>query len=223
MRKLASTAALAAALLAGAEVRAADEPAMFGDRHEMVLSAENLFGYTHTSFPHHSSDDVSLLGSSPTSIIPSTSTIAKPRVAFDAFVVGRLSVGGAAGYFRVSSTNSMLPTTTTTTSSGFLLAARIGYAAPVARRAAVWPRLGLTFVHHANESPFVFPTGPLNSTTTVYALTIEVPVVVIVAPHFFVELGPTYAHGIGGHSSPYDTLYPKQIDFGVQAGLGGFF
>jgi len=215
MRKIASTTAFAAALLAGVGALAADEPPMFGERHQMVLSAERLFGYTHSSLPYRSTDDLSLLGDT------STSTIAQPRVAFDVFVAGRLTAGGAAGYFRVRSSSSMFQPATTT--SGVALAARVGYAAAVGRRVALWPRLGFTFVHHATESDVVFQGIPASSTTTVYALTVEVPVIVMVAPRFFVELGPTYDHGVEGHTGSLDALYPKQNDLGVQAGLGGYF
>jgi hypothetical protein len=111
----------------------------------------------------------------------------------------------------------------TLTTSGVTLAVRIGYAAPVGRRVAVWPRLGFTFVHHSTQTGIVFQGVQASSTTTVYALTLEVPVVVMVAPHFFVHLGPTYDHGVEGHTGSLDPLYPKQNDIGVQAGLGGFF
>jgi hypothetical protein len=60
MTKAASTTiALAVLTLVGTPARAADEPAPFGERRQMVLSAERLFGYVHSSAPSSSTDNVS--------------------------------------------------------------------------------------------------------------------------------------------------------------------
>jgi hypothetical protein len=138
--------------------------------------------------------------------------------------VGRLTAGAAAGYSHVTTSVTFTPGSTAS-SWELVLAPRVGYAAPLGRRVSLWPRLGLTYVHGVLEDlglPGVVGYNPIG---TVYALTIEVPVVVIVTSHVFVDLGPTSDQGLGGRATTitFPVLYPKQRDIGVQAALGGYF
>jgi hypothetical protein len=210
----ATTIALALLTLAGASARAADEPPTFGERHQMVLSAERLFGYVHNS----SNDTISLLKDD------GADEFTRPRVAFDAFVFGHLTVGAAGGYTHTSTLQQVFTgPAVRTTSWTIALGPRVGYGAALGRKVTLWPRVGFLYLHSEVSVPPI-PIGvaaAFQQGGTVYALTIEVPVVVSVAPHFFVHAGPTVDSGLGGRSS--FSLDARQTDIGLQAGLGGYF
>ncbi|HEX4405079.1 MAG TPA: hypothetical protein VH560_09645 [Polyangia bacterium] len=225
-------------LLASGSARAdeqAQEPA-FGRAHGFAISAERLFGFVHaeTTTTMNGIDNTetfnsfSLLGNGS----GDRTIYSLPRVGFDWFVVRNLSLGASVSYFRLSdayNNNSVNGDVV----SGVLLAPRVGYAIPLSRVASLWPRVGLTLAHFTDEYKEASSTGSgtvtETATTNLYALTIEVPLVLTVAPHLFVTAAPILDLGLGGSSSLSGNPIPvpdnpmKATNLGILAGMGGFF
>jgi hypothetical protein len=215
-------------LLGSARAEAQDASASFGDAHQLVLSGERLFGFVHSSrtVSDNGSESSTVtsfsLFSNPASFVSLYST---PRLALDGFVVDRFSLGLAAGFFRISESFSEPGVTITGSSptiTGFSLAPRVGYDVPLGRLVSLWPRVGFTFLHLSSS-------GTNGDRTTLYAATIEAPLVIAVVPHFFVSITPSLDIGIGGSSSidggtgGTTSTGTKETDFGIECGLGGFF
>jgi len=225
------------ALLTSARAKAQDEVS-FGGAHRVVISAERLFGYTHGTASSNAGgvgstttqNSWSLLGGG----LSAPSLYATPHVAVDVFVTNHLTLGASASYFRLTeSVAASGPATVFTagspTISQLSFAPRLGVSAALGRRIALWPRVGFTYVHLFDDE--------LGSSGTVdlYALTVEAPVIFVLAPHFFVSLAPTLDLGLGGSSSnapdrdggvfagsPNTVTSAKATDLGVLCGLGGF-
>jgi hypothetical protein len=101
-----------------------------------------------------------------------------------------------------------------------LIAPRLGYAAALGPKVVMWPRVGFTVVKLSIDD-----AGDTFSDTA-YALTVEVPLVFIVAPHVFLSVAPTLDVGLGGSvSSASASMSQDQTvtSFGLQAALGAFF
>jgi hypothetical protein len=83
------------------------EDASFGRAHQLVVSADRLFGYVHSSetlslggvSETSSSNNVSIIGSP---LAPLAASYATPRLAFDGFVTDGLSIGGSVSHFWTS-------------------------------------------------------------------------------------------------------------------------
>jgi hypothetical protein len=216
-------------LLTGARARAQETPALFGEAHELVVSSERLFGFVYSSqkVSDPGGDTTTTvttfsLFSNPVSFI---SLYATPRLALDGFVTDRFSVGLAAGFFTTSESESQPGLTVNTSSptiTGFSFAPRVGYALPLGRVASLWPRVGFTFFHLSTSDSS-------SASTSLYAATLEVPLVITVVPHFFVSVAPTLDLGLGGSTSAFGatggsmSVDAKETDFGLECALGGFF
>ncbi len=200
----------------------ADEPARFGRRHDVVISAERILGVGHAtqnalygeSAEESSENYVSILGS--TSAPGALYSV--PRAAVDFFVVDGFSVGGALGFGYTSikpdnPVNSMFRETR----SRFVAAVRAGYAFPLSTRAWVWPRLGATFVK--STSPLMGLGG-----AQYYAVTAELPVTFAVLPRLVIGLGPTIDLGFLGAPTNYnvDSRF-RQTELAFQGMVGGAF
>jgi hypothetical protein len=221
MRKTIGAAALALAgtVLAGAGARAQDEPA-FGANHQVVVTAERLFGFVHTSQTTTvDGADTTMTGtefslfSNPLAAIAVYST---PRLALDVFAVEHLSLGGSVGFFTFSQSGVGSNGVT-----GFLVAPRVGYAIPLSRVVSFWPRVGLTYITLSGN-------GSGSGSSSLTAVTVEAPFV-FAARHVYVSVAPTLDLGVGGSSSANDGLggtasvSQKETDYGVQCALGGYF
>src|SRR5580692_10169857 len=94
---------------AAATVTAASGPAAFGDAGQLVVSSEQLFGYTwrHISGKggSASSNSFSLLADSQGT---GASGYSWPRLGFDYFALKGISLGGSASFFRESGGGSSL-------------------------------------------------------------------------------------------------------------------
>ena len=195
-RKLTWTVAWLLVLFAGrasAQEPKSQEPT-FGDAGHVAISAERLFGYVHASRTQtvggmetsSSQDSFTLL----TNPLGALSGYGWPRIGIDAFVTHGLSVGGALGFFYLSDDDEDSVT-------GFLLAPRIGYALPVGPQVAIWPRAGVTYWHLSSN-----PSGTdTNTSSSAFAVTLEVPVTILLAPRVAFTIGPTVDIGVGGSTS----------------------
>jgi hypothetical protein len=190
-----------------------EEEASFGRAHQFVLSADRLFGYAHASETvsyggaerTYSSNNVSIFGGPLTSLAASYSA---PRLAFDGFVTDGLSIGGSVSYFWTSTTQ--LGATSSNSADGFMVMPRVGYALALAPTTALWPRVGFSYIH---------VSGSGNS-GSLYAVTLEVPLVIVLGPHVALLAGPTLDLGVGGSEEMSGTtLDIKETDIGVQFGI----
>jgi len=206
---------------AAAAQDAAAAPRLFGGKGGIVISAERLFGFDHSSTTTTTNGvdstanatNISFFGNPLTGL---TSPYGMPRIALDGFIANGFSIGGSLAYF--SSSLSTEGSTTSTDLSGFLVAPRAGFAAMLGAAAAVWPRLGVSYVSLDGG----------NTTSSQLALTAEAPFAFIVGQHLLLMIGPTFDLGLTGTretsllgmSTSRDW---KGIEFGVQGALGGTF
>jgi hypothetical protein len=191
----------------------AAEPAL-GDRGHFVLSAERLFGYVHSTaetttaggVETSQSTDSFTLFTSPAGV---STGYGWPRIALDAFVARGISLGGSLGMVHLSPDGGDSIT-------GFIVAPRVGYAARLGARVAIWPRLGFTYVQLSTN-----PAGAAADVTLKsYAITAEVPFALFVTPGVALTIAPTFDLGIGGSRSLGGASVDSQVnDFGVHAGL----
>ena len=191
-RTLTWTVACLLVLFAG---RASAQEPTFGDAGHVAISAERLFGYVHASrtqtavggMETSTSQDYFTLLTNPAGV---ASGYGWPRIGIDAFVTHGLSVGGALGFFYLSDQDE-------DSTTGFLLAPRIGYALPVGPRVAIWPRAGMTYWHISNNPS----ASDAESSSSAVAVTVEVPVTILLAPRVAFTIGPTVDVGVGGSTS----------------------
>jgi hypothetical protein len=177
---------------AAATASAASSPAAFGNAGQLVISSEQLFGYSyrHVSFKggSNSTNTFSILADSQGT---GASGYTWPRLGFDYFAIKSISLGAAASFFRESGSGSSL--------TGFELAPRIGYATMVGPWLGVWPRLGFTYMHF--------------STQYYAAVAVEVPLVIAATPYLAVLVAPSLDLGVAGTNST------KVTDAGLTFGL----
>lgn len=194
----------------------------FGQRGQLVLSAERLTGFVHTRMTtsvggqsmSDSATTLTLLGN-PLGLV--ASGYAWPRIALDGFVAENVSLGAAVTFFHVSPEEG--------SSTGVVLAPRVGYSARLSPRVAIWPRLGFTYARVSSSND----TVNLSSKQSLFALTVEAPIVISVVPQGAITVGPTLDLGLGGSRSQTvggggeTSIDQKFTDFGIQAGLLLFF
>lgn len=166
-------------------------PSGFGDSGQMVLSAENLFGfnYNHPSTGAHATT-ISLFSNAFAGV--GQVTYEWPRLAFDYFVIKGISAGGAISYSRTTYSN-LPPNTSAPSVNAFEIAPRIGYAQMVGPWLGVWPRAGVTYIYSSSTQNFL-------------ALTIDALAAVIVSPHLAVTFGPTLDLGLSGKPTSVTTI-----------------
>jgi hypothetical protein len=213
-RTLTWTVACLLVLFAG---RASAQEPSFGEAGHVAISAERLFGYVHASRTQTvggtettASQDYFTLLTNPAGV---ASGYGWPRIGIDAFVAGGFSVGGALGFFYLSDQDE-------DSSTGFLLAPRIGFAVPAGPRVSIWPRVGVTYWNISSN-----PGGTSTDTSSsAFAVTIEVPVTFLLAPRVGFTIGPTVDIGVGGSASASTggasiSADQRYTDFGGHAGL----
>jgi hypothetical protein len=220
--------------LASGRVHAQEAPVALGAAHQLVVSGERLFGYAHGSV-----SDGSVFAGGGTTKVSSFSLLGNtlslyamfslPHVAVDYFALRRFSIGGCVAYFRAAPEEE--PAGPETTSYwGYTIAVRTGLSAPLGRRVIFWPRVGFAHVHVSSRFSTTL-TAPASPETTIvdtddanlYALTVEAPFALMLAPHFFVSAAATLDLGLGGTAILNERPAPaKETDFGASFGLGGF-
>ncbi len=135
--------------------------------------------------------------------IPGLTPYTVPRLAFDFFVVERLSVGGAIAYASLSDDDD----DDADDPSTFLFAPRVGYALPLGRVFTFWPRGGITL----HDYDGIDEGG--------VALTAEAMFVASPTPHFGFAFGPVLDFSLTGERGDRDVRYRV---FGITAGLVGW-
>jgi len=225
---------LSLVLAQSVRAQAQEEPAdaVFGVKGHLVIGGERMFGYGHTRQDETSDgstrtttlNTVSFLGAalSTSSLSSSLSAYTFPRVGVDAFVAPSISLGGSVTYFRVSSSAGGIDET----QSGVLVAPRAGFAVRLAPAIWLWPRAGITYVHVWTD--FGGSIQPSSGSASLFAATVEVPVVLALAPHALALIGPTVDVGLSGSSKVTDggstfNYDLKETDIGLQASFMFYF
>jgi len=231
MKRTLPSAFAAAALLVSSSAWAQN----FGEKGQIAISAERLFGFTYDSArvtvngqdSKGSVTHFSLL-SSPVSVDIGGGNggvwagYGSPRVAGDYFVIDRLSVGAALGYAHWSLTRQPagpgVPETTVTGDS-FTFAPRAGYLLTFNDKIGFWPRGGFTYRTFSAD----------NQSGHDFALTLEAPFAFTLLPHVVFWAGPTLDLGLTGSQkveAPNGTTTSFDFNatsFGIQTGLVVYF
>jgi hypothetical protein len=185
----------------------------FGDTGHVAISAERLFGFVHTSITTSAppagsmtqSTDTLTLFTNPVATLTGYSW---PRIGLDAFISRGISLGGSLGYFNVSPPTGSI--------SGFLFAPRVGYAGHLSPKVAIWPRGGITFEQVSTSGG----AGTATTKQTLFALTLEAPLAILIVPRIHGLVGPVLDLGLGGSRSTGNTSTDRKFtDFGIQVGL----
>ncbi len=222
---------LSLVLAQSAQAQAQEEPvdAVFGIKGHLVVGVERMFGYAHTrqdetgdgSTRTTTLNAVSFLG---TAISASSwsSAYTFPRVGIDAFVAPSISLGGSVTYFRVSWSMSGIDETL----NGVLVAPRAGFAVRLAPAIWLWPRAGITYVHLWND--FGGTIQASSGSASLFAATVEAPVVLALAPQALALIGPTVDVGLSGSNHVTDGTSSvkhdlKETDIGLQASFMFYF
>lgn len=231
MKRTLQCAFAVAAVLASSSAWAQD----FGEKGQIAISAERLFGFTYDSArvtangqdTNASVTHFSLL-SSPVSIGGSGGQAGvwagfnSPRVAGDYFVIDRLSVGAALGYAHWSATVELPgPGANEETSTGdsFTFAPRVGYFLTFTDKIGFWPRGGLTYRSYSAE----------NAGGHDIAFTLEAPFAFTLLPHVAFWAGPTLDLGFTGSqhvelgNGTTTSVDFNALELGLQTGLVVYF
>jgi hypothetical protein len=195
----------------------------FGEKGQLAIGAERLFGYVHdsstTTFNNVDTtvktDSFSLLSSN---VSPTGGAgglfYSQPRVAGDYFVIDRLSVGAALGYAHTSVSGAGNQAAATSWGS-WTFAPRAGYVFQFTDLIGIWPRAGFTYRTLSNG----------NNGGHALALTLEAPVTFTLIPHVVFTAGPTFDIGLSGSADNTSAVgITNSIDFtateiGLQTGL----
>lgn len=189
-----ASAILGTALLASGDAKAAGHASGFGDKGQLILSADRLmplFGYSHISIDaanntansvSTSNSEISLLfahasGSNVNGAVPLLLDVhAVPRIAADFTIINNLTLGlglgflfGLGGNQKVTTQNGAVQTQTkvdSPTGTMIGLAPRVGYILPFGEHLAFWPRLGFAFYSVNETQKTVTNNGNTTTTTT---------------------------------------------------------
>jgi len=230
MKRTLQSAFAAAAFLASSSAWAQN----FGEKGQIAISAERLFGFTYDSARVTQNNQDSTAGVTQFSLLSSPIAIGasggggvwggygSPRVAGDYFVINRLSVGAALGYTHWSFTSQPAgpgAVETTTTGDSFTFAPRVGYLLTFNDKIGFWPRGGFTYRTFSAD----------NQSGHDFALTLEAPFAFTLIPHVVFWAGPTLDLGLTGSQkveAPNGTTTSVDFNatgFGLQTGLVVFF
>jgi hypothetical protein len=207
-------------------VSSSASPQTFGEKGQLAISAERLFGFVHDSSTVTQNGQDSTTKTDSFSLLSSTLApvgsegngglaYSQPRVAGDYFVIDHLSVGAALGY---SHSSVSLPATAnvdiSTGSDSWTFAPRAGYALRFNDMIGIWPRAGFTYR--------TFSVG--SNGGHIFALTLEAPFTFSLIPHVVFSAGPTLDIGLSGSADSTQGNRTISFDFnsteiGLQTGL----
>jgi hypothetical protein len=178
-----------------------------GARHNLVISAERLFGIyidnqsvdrgAAPSIDRHHTVFALGWGGSP------SSTLTVPRAGIDYFLTEALTLGGNFGFF---SHNIDAGGNQSTTLTGLLFAARVGYALRLGHAISFWPRAGFTYTTSSGNSHIL-------------ALTVDAPFTFSPSEGFAILAGPVLELGLIGKENRADY---SEVLFGLMVGLAGW-
>ncbi len=173
MRKLVCSLVAAAGLFAAPDALAQN----FGQKGDLSISADRLFGLYLTNDVALSDGFLMALGIGPIVAFPYTTA----RLGVDYFVIDHLSVGGNLGIIFGDDNNSFGGDDDFT---AFLIEPRVGYAVNISDKFGIWPRGGITFFDIDDFDGF--------------ALTLEAPFFFTPTDGFGLAFGPSFDIELAG-------------------------
>jgi hypothetical protein len=205
-------AATAFAVLATSTPARAQDAHGFGERNQLILSADRLFpffSYTSTSVTRTNNGTTTTVTDKGSSLVllfgsdaPEGRIHTIPRVAADFTVIDRLTVGGAViiGFGLGGSTTTKTSTNGNETEQSndaptrtiFGLAPRVGYILPLGEFLAFWPRGGFAFysVHDRSTEENNNVTTTNTNSDTLFALDLDPQLAIVPTEHLFFTAGP---------------------------------
>src|SRR5262249_14422020 len=133
-------------------------------------------------------------------VIHSTETMGGPsetRVAFapsvNYFVVPNLTIGAALSVASDSATQNG----SSFSSTAITVLGRLGYNVPLGRIVSLWLRAGVGYLHNSVDSGSGSPSLTLSSVI----LLVDAPILIHVAPHFFIGAGPVFLTELSSSAS----------------------
>ena len=210
----------------------------FGTAGQFAISAERITSINHSSRKTEDDESDVTVTTSTTNIALLTNPVGGfttgysfPRLAGDYFVTDGLSVGAAIGVFSTSFSSETeidgeSEESDGPTSSGVLVAPRVGYAFMFGDNIGLWPRGGVTYIGAGSEQE----DGD-ESSTRLFALSVEAPFVFVPVPHVAFLAGPALDLGLSGSDetdpdaagAPNQETEYKITDFGLHVGMTAYF
>ncbi len=192
------TIVFSAALLAAVSAVSLASAQTIGREHDVTLGFERMFGIHWTSWSRDNgpAPDTSDSGMDIGIGWDRMGAYHNPRVGVDFFIIPRLSLGGAVGFYDHEGDGG----------DGFMFAPRVGYAIDISQRWAFWPRGGFSYYSEGNYDQL--------------ALSGEGQFVFLPQPSWGIMFGPTLDLGLSGEVDHDDY---REHAFGVTFGGLGIF
>ena len=222
-------------LLGGAGEKAANAQAqpLFGDGHQLVITAENLFGFvTERTATETSTGETSVTNNRLSFLwAPGGSTIGRSAwVGGHFFVIPNLSLGATLGVISATQSRTTMQNNVTVTqeqpsSTGFVFVPKVGYALMMTDMLGFWFRGGPGFFRAGTSN--VNNSG--GSAQSYWFLSIDALFVITPAQHIGFYVGPqgnfSFAGTVSsttpnGLTTSLDATYRS---FSIDAGLFGYF
>jgi hypothetical protein len=176
----------------------------------------------------------------PGNAIQAINPFGTPRIAFDAFVLPNLTLGGSVGYASTSGSVKATAGTqsaeaTMPTSSAIVLAPRVGAAFSLSPWVTIWARGGITYSHCSVEQDAPKQGSNGNELVPIATLSwdevaVSLDPMVVFTPisHLGVAIGPTFDIPISNSIDVTGVSSPNEIHFalsnyGVTGGILGYF
>jgi hypothetical protein len=123
------------------------------------------------------------------------------RVGVDYVMPSGLSLGGAAGlWFNGRDLEAEGGQTTVTnegpSKTGLLLNPRAGYVMMLSQTVGIWPRGGFTILYENTSTPNLIGNGETETSATDFALTLELPLLLMPAEYFGFLVAPTLDYAL---------------------------
>lgn len=198
MRKVLAT-SVASVLVLGSSLALAEGAAEFGKAGQIHIGSDLQLSYSAGTTKAPSGDSADK---------PTTFTI---QPGADYFFQDNISVGGLVGYTSTSQKSGNTDVKSTTISVG----PRVGYNVGVGEKLSVWPRVGLLY------SMISADFGGGSKSGSAMAFELNVPLLVHLAPHFDVGVGPFYRSDISSKFDGADAN--KDTTYGLATEIGGWF
>jgi hypothetical protein len=228
--------AIAAVLAWLAAPGSASAQERFGDKHQLVIAAENLFGFTTERFgASPQTGDVSVTATHFNLLFTGSrqqgiglSTPVGPQVGGHFFVIPSLSIGGTIGYeSRGASITTPVANGTLTVDqrdeSTFVFVPKVGYVLSLNERLGFWFRGGIGFARVGSSG-----NNPSSMSDTFGLISLDALFVVTPFQHFGFYVGPQGNLSFGGSHSQtaangVETSFSSSYrSFSIGTGLFGY-
>jgi hypothetical protein len=179
----------------GTEPSGAD---LFGAVGQIVVSGDLEASFSHVSFSMGDASQTSF------ALIPAADFFAAPNI----------SIGGALALTH-SSFDTGVPGSSSADTTGIGILVRGGYNARLGSQVSIWPRLAIGYSHTSSD------TGGASASGYTVPLRIDAPILIHLAPHFFVGIGPLFQTELVSKTEGQSDA--KVTVFGITTIVGGYF